>query len=419
MSMEKVRSLIARKCIICWLPPQIPVLRVLHIENCYVDEGCAKCTSIMEDLGSSLHLRYLKLSGISELPKKVGNLKFLQTLDLSETYIKELPEVGLPTQLVCLRTGSSKVVVRPGLISRLTSLQELWMRPDADSTLHFLKELGLLRDLRDLRTIIDVGDESIERDWWPLQNIYVVRDESIEKALLESLGNLRNIQYLSIKVTSLYRVWLGDAGLSTYRHLRYLLLDGLVFSGLPVSIKTSLGPNLSWLSLELTAMKEQDMETLGRLPELCFLELTSQDAELVCIKIPTGGVIYFRKLRIMKIIGGPFIWFEPHGCESNRNTSVAPTIMPSLESLAFAVDMVSLQDATTRICFHKLLTGFENLGTNSLERVTVKLQWRRAASRSEAEEVEDALGHAAAVHVRRPALETKGPYVGVRRREIL
>ncbi|TVU19697.1 hypothetical protein EJB05_35863, partial [Eragrostis curvula] len=413
MSMKKVRSLIANECNISWLPPQIPVLRVLHIENCYVEEDYGKNTSIMEDLGSSLHLRHLKLSGgISELPKKVGKIKFLQILDLSETYIKELPEVELPTQLVCLRTGTSEIVVRPGLISRLTSLQELWMRPDAGSTVNFLKELGSLRDLIDLRTTIDVGDRSVERDLMVLRTRVVVRDESIKRTLLESLGNLRNIQYLRIRVTSVDKVWLGDAGFATYRHLRYLNFHGLVFSGLPVWIKTSLAPNLSWLRLDLTAMKEQDMETLGRLPELCFLELFSQCEELVSIKIPTGGVVYFRKLRIMKIYG-PFSWFEPHGGESNSNTSVAPTIMPSLESLEFGVDMVSLKDATTRLCFHKLLIGFKNLGTNSLERVTVALNCWRVTNRSEAEEVEDALVHAAAVHVRRPALETTGPYVSL------
>jgi hypothetical protein len=46
----------------------------------------------LENLGDLLHLRYLKLTcpGISGLPKKkkIGNLKFLQTLDVREAAIK-------------------------------------------------------------------------------------------------------------------------------------------------------------------------------------------------------------------------------------------------------------------------------------------------------------------------------------------
>jgi hypothetical protein len=42
-----------------------------------------------------------------------------------------------------------------------------------------------------------------------------------------------------------------------------------VFCGLPAWIKSSLAPNLSYLDLKVLAVKEQDMENLARLPELC------------------------------------------------------------------------------------------------------------------------------------------------------
>jgi len=67
-----------------------PVLRVLEIEQC--------TSSDIRGVENLVHLRYLRLSqkyhyyniGI-ELPKGIGKLQFLQTLDLKEARIKELP----------------------------------------------------------------------------------------------------------------------------------------------------------------------------------------------------------------------------------------------------------------------------------------------------------------------------------------
>ncbi|PWS22508.1 hypothetical protein DKP78_18020, partial [Enterococcus faecium] len=94
--------------------------------------------------------------------------------DLRGSRIKELPEeVGLLTQLVCLR-ADWEIMVKIGLIGKLTSLQELWIEPAAavydddaasvvdvvdagavvdtsKSTMKFVIELGLLRELRVLQ----------------------------------------------------------------------------------------------------------------------------------------------------------------------------------------------------------------------------------------------------------------------------
>jgi len=145
---------------------------------------------MLDHLGSLLHLRYLRLETSSssvrniELPRELRYLKFLQTLDLLKFCINELPEeVGLLTQLVCLRVAGT-TRVPDGLIGKLTSLQELviWS-PGTDAAakaMQFVKELRMLRELRVLWTKINVTSENMQR------------------ALLESLGNLYNIRMMSI-----------------------------------------------------------------------------------------------------------------------------------------------------------------------------------------------------------------------------
>jgi hypothetical protein len=168
-----------------------------------------------------------------------------------------------------------------------------------------------------------------------------------------------------------------------------------------VQINSSLAPNLCYLDVQVLVVKEQDMETLARLPELCGLKLHSSDTKLLGINVRHEG--YFRKLKILRIFG-PSIWFDLQGSECNSSgSSRVPTIMPSLESLEFAVHVRDLKDAT-QLGFHKLL-GLENLGRSSLQRVTTQVKCGGACV-LEVEEVEAALVHAATVHPKRPFFQT-------------
>uniref|UniRef100_A0A0E0LRR4 Uncharacterized protein n=1 Tax=Oryza punctata TaxID=4537 RepID=A0A0E0LRR4_ORYPU len=325
IGMEQVRSFIANDCDdISMLFPRFQVLRVLVLEDCDDVEGCGGNTYI------------------SKLPKEVGGLKFLQTLDLPQA-------VGLLTQLLFLHADRN-TTVPASLISKLTSLQELWtwpgsayycgMDPVAGATLtrHFAKELV---------------DESTERD------------------LLESLGNLHKIQSVDIRGSPLEKGVTWDAGFASPWHLRHLNLECFEFSRLPMWVNSWLLPNLSHLDMKVQVMKEQDMETLGRLPELRCLILDSRCTKLVRIK----------------------------------NTGSECGIMPSLESLAFGVHVRFLKDAD--------LLGFEKLGLvslpSSLQRVTAEINsWD--AHDTEVEEAEAMLEHAAIVHPNHPVFQTTRPF---------
>ncbi|CAL4991183.1 unnamed protein product [Urochloa decumbens] len=392
MGLEKVRSFSATQCgDINVVTSCFRVLRVLTIEDCSVGEACGK-QHRLQHIGNLRHLRYLGIlnTQIDELPKEVGDLKFLQTLNLSGTGMQQLPEgLGLLKQLLCLRINDS-ITVPAGLIRNLTSLQELKIWPaDNVSTRQFVKELGKLRELRTLRCTIHISDESIERD------------------LLESLANLHKIRTLCVFGSALARgISAEEACFVAPRRLGQLCLECFKFSGLPVWINSSLLSNLTHLDVTVLVVQEQDMETLGRLPELSYLKLNSDYTRLVSIRKTNGGVLhryFFKKLRFFLT---PFssVEFDLHGCESDAATP--SIVMPRLESLVFSVHVRLLKDVDMQPGLDDLLLGFERVASASLQRVTAIIQCEDATA-AEVEEAKAALGHAAGLHPNRPTLITE------------
>uniref|UniRef100_A0A0E0GVA7 Uncharacterized protein n=1 Tax=Oryza nivara TaxID=4536 RepID=A0A0E0GVA7_ORYNI len=397
VGLEKVRSFSATQCgDINVVTSYFRVLRVLTLEDCSVTgEACGKHR--LEHVGNLRHLRYLGIwnTRIDEFPKEVGDLKFLQTLNLSGTGIQQLPEaVGLLKQLLCLRINDS-IAVPAGLIGNLTSLQELKIWPVDDvSTRQFVKELGKLRELRILRCTIHISDEGMERD------------------LLESLANLHKIRTLCILGSALPSGITREACFVTPQRLGQLCLECFKFSGLPVWINSSLLLNLTHLDVSVHVVQEQDMETLGRLPELCYLKLCSDYTRLVSIRNGDLQRYLFRKLRFFV---SPFLFArfdDSHGRENDGGIciAVAPSIMmPSLESLVFCVyvrflkDMVEMQPGFDNL--HMQL-GFEKVASSSLQRVTATIQCEDATA-AEVEEAKTALAHAADLHPNRPTLTTQ------------
>ncbi|XP_052137342.1 uncharacterized protein LOC127755707 [Oryza glaberrima] len=391
VDMEPVRSFVAILSSIHVVFPSFRVLRVLALEDCKLTEDYT--SSGLEHLGKLLHLRYLGLTGtrgFHQLPEEIGqDLKFLQTLDLYETDLEELPfNVGLLTQLLCLRVDV-RTRVPTGLIGHLTSLQELWIYPavkdysmGAATAKQFVKDLGNLRELRVLRTRI-IG--------W---------NDSMEIALVESLQNFQRIQLLELDGES----YLGkgitwEAGFASSHHLRYLSLACMQLTRLPAWMNSSLLPNLSYLVVNVQFWQEKDMETLGRLPELCSLKLQSCNIRVVNIRDVRGDIEYFPKLRSLTTYNILIMFDIYSGKPSSSSVGIdAATIMPSLEYLNVMVQVRFLKDGD--LGFDKLVS----VNLPSLQTVMVRIDCSDACL-AEVKEAEAALTYAVNFHPNHPTLE--------------
>ncbi|TVU44048.1 hypothetical protein EJB05_03475, partial [Eragrostis curvula] len=134
------------------MPPlqDLQFLRALDLQDWHdMEDDCA----YMENVGVLHQLRYLSLgrSNINEIPKQIGKLKNLQTLDLRTcTKLKELPAtVTELRQLVRLFVWSG--VKFPQGISKMKSLEELSKFDGSSNSADVVLELGELTRLRRLR----------------------------------------------------------------------------------------------------------------------------------------------------------------------------------------------------------------------------------------------------------------------------
>nr|CAB3483281.1 unnamed protein product [Digitaria exilis] len=254
MGMPQVRSLNAITCTITAMPQlsSFRVLRALAMEYCDFTEGKS---FRLEHLGKLLHLRYLSLvnTPISELPSEVGSLKFLQGLDVRRTGLEELPStVGELKQLMCLcADGDTRVPVGMG---NLTKLQELRLH-SIDKSPSFAAELTEVRDL----------------EMW-----FSELDERSQQALLSSMCSLHKVQTVEVWCGTGEWAHIGDwEGWDPSSQLRYLALVWIIIPRAPSWIDSSRVPHLSHLHLGVELVEARDLDTLGRLPVLRFLYLST------------------------------------------------------------------------------------------------------------------------------------------------
>ncbi|KAJ1276409.1 hypothetical protein BS78_05G212600 [Paspalum vaginatum] len=252
LSMQQVRSIVAFPSAFHLMPllPRFSVLRVLDLDGCDLSQGY----SLMY-LGNLRHLRYLGLrhTRIAQLPAEIGNLQFLQTLDTRCNEVCSLPSVVRLKGLMCLRISNRTSV--PIGIGRLTSLEELsTLSIYNDSMSIVIEELGHLTELR----MLDIVCQTEQVD-------------NTGKQLVELLHKLQKIQSLDIVMYG------GDCNLDGWvvapPHMRRVRLDSCWFSTLPVWIKPSLLQDLSFLWIAVRELTQEDLETLGGLPALAYLNL--------------------------------------------------------------------------------------------------------------------------------------------------
>nr|UBY07453.1 NBS-LRR disease resistance protein [Dasypyrum villosum] len=264
MSMSRVRSITIFPSAASIMPAlsRFDVVRVLDLSDCDLGES-SSLQHNLKDVGHLIHLRYLglKCTGISELPAEIGNLQFLEVLDLEGNYeLQALPSsICKLRRLLCLNVSTCEVV--PGVLHNLTSIQVL---KEIYVSLNIIaQELGNLTRLRELEICFKDGSLGLY------------------EGFVKSLCNLHHIETLSIHYN--------------FVDTSFELMDLLGERWVP---PVHLGKFVSWMPSQLSALRgwiKRDPTHLSNLSQLVLhlvKEVQQEDVEII------GGLMSLRRLCI-------------------------------------------------------------------------------------------------------------------------
>nr|AGP75914.1 CNL2 [Triticum monococcum subsp. monococcum] len=342
------------------------VLRVLDLEGC-------KNVSDVGYVQNLLHLRYLGLKDthVKDLPMKIGKLQFLLTLDLRGTQIEALPWSVVQLRcLMCLYVDYDMKL--PSGIGNLTSLEVLDELGLSDVDLDFVKELGHLTKLRVLRLhCVDF-------------------DERLGKALEEFISNIYKLDSLDVYtnhrlINCLSEDWVPPPQL---RRLAFMSSCSW-FKTLPSWINPSSLPLLSYLDIKVFEVRSEDIQLLGTLPALLFLEIWDysmfEEVHEVEAFVLSSGVLF------------------PYATECRFNSiGAVPSMFP--QGAAPRLKRLDFVLPAKWISRENIDLGMRHLP--SLQRVTVGII-KNGASHQEVDEAEAALRAAAEDHPNHPVLGIK------------
>ncbi|WVZ94832.1 hypothetical protein U9M48_040676, partial [Paspalum notatum var. saurae] len=258
-------------------------LRVLDLGKCHHIED-----HHLESIEKLFHLKYLRLSShlISKLPEEVGGLHYLQTLDIRGTRIVELPSSITKLQQLARLYVDKNTRFPAGTIGQMLNLEELTEYGFTSyEQRKSLQEFSKLTKLRTLKIKWDLGDLSDGSE-----------GRSQAEDIYNYLGNVLsscNLHNLSIKAYGEKYPMLLDTWHPTAScRIRKLCVNGIICK-VP-NWMGSLG-NLSVLEMIIICVRPEDVEILGEIPSLLFLEL--QTAGGTNGKIVIRGNNTFRSLK--------------------------------------------------------------------------------------------------------------------------
>ncbi|XP_037481437.1 disease resistance protein RGA5-like [Triticum dicoccoides] len=266
MSMSRVRSITIFPPAVSTMPSlsMFEVLRVIDLSNCDLGENSSLQLNL-KGVGHLIHLRYLGLAGtqIRELSAEIGNLQFLEVLDLVRNdELDELPSTLFKLRrLIYLNVWFYKLVPTPGVLQNLTSIEVL--RGILVSLNIIAQELGNLAKLRELQ--IRFKDGTLD----------------LYEGFVKSLCNLHHIEILII----------GNNSEETSFELMDLLGERWVP---PVHLRKFVSRMPSQLSA-LRGWIKRDPSHLSNLSELILYsvkEVQQEDVEII------GGLLSLRLLWI-------------------------------------------------------------------------------------------------------------------------
>ena len=257
------------------LLPSTP-LRVLDLREHY---GMEKYH--LASIGKLFNLKYLRLCScfITGLPETVGELHHLQTLDVRGTFIKELPRTITELQQLTRLYVDWYTRFPEGTIGKMHSLEELG-RYGAQSygQAKSIQEFSKLTKLRTLKIICDVYTPNGSEGRSQAERIHSYVGNLLSSCNLHHLIYTER-GYFHMKYPLPLYSWHPAASCS----IRKLCIKTIPIYRVPNWMGSLV--NLSVLELFIFCVRPEDVEILGEIPSLLFLNLDSVGG--------TGGRIVF------------------------------------------------------------------------------------------------------------------------------
>uniref|UniRef100_A0A0E0J4I4 Uncharacterized protein n=1 Tax=Oryza nivara TaxID=4536 RepID=A0A0E0J4I4_ORYNI len=283
------------------------------------------------DIRKLLQLRYLRILSPTHLPEQIGELQFLETLDLFDTCgIVKLPaSIVKPRQLKCL---SADCAMLPDGVGNMQALEELSVVIVDESSMNFLQELGSLIKLRRLGLRWYIPDDDYNRSTYGY-------------TLALSLGKLlsSNLRYLQILGPRTGAIPL-DFLSSSYHLMQELYIYPCLLHGNPERL-VSLA-SVTSLTIRIQQVTQETLEILGDFSALLSLTLTSEDETTERLSV------YSNKFGCLKYL---HLGYLANGVMFHAGA------MPKLETIDFMIKAHSSQSA----CSH------QNLGIHHLSALKV------------------------------------------------
>ncbi|XP_052137380.1 uncharacterized protein LOC127755764 [Oryza glaberrima] len=290
-------------------------------------------------------------------PKEIKNLRFLKVQYINETKIKELPSTFLQLEQLGSLFFYFKIRLPDGF-GNLKSLQELGGDIIVDSPT-MLEYLGKLTELRQL---------SIDFNYW--------WDKSYEAPFLQCLAKLTNLR--DLKITS-------SLSLGPQQHQIIDISDSSIHHSVP-NWQASLS-SVSTLTIQLKTLGEGDLQVLGSLPSLRYLNITVEEPTLERDeRLTTGDAYPFMGLTCFSLY------------DDAMEVAFAKGTMPKLRTLSLRFEMQN----TKELFGGDMDLGLENL--SSLQDASIQLVNCYGAVPEEIEAVKDALRKAVTMNPNNPTL---------------
>ncbi|CAL5008125.1 unnamed protein product [Urochloa decumbens] len=267
-------------------------LRVLDLEDCinFQDRH-------LPYIEMMYNLKYLCLRSytIAEIPRKIGVLQFLETLDIRATKIVELPSTITKLQRLARLYVDPCTRFPNGIIGKMQSLEEL--QEFGVYSYEVGKSLQEFSQLTKLRTLVvswnfDWPDDS--EGGTLAKNLQSYVGTLISSCNLHHLYVLENHRNIPIY----HQLSLDSWSPGTPCRLRKLHITYCTIYKVPNWMRSL--DNLKELKLYISCMRPEDVEILGAIPSLIFLELTAWYGTKGTIFIP-GNNNGFRSLKYFSL----------------------------------------------------------------------------------------------------------------------